>query len=126
MAAILVIEDDAAIAEMLRTTLEEAGHRAIVVYGLEAARSALATADLVIADIGLPDGSGLDIAGDAAAVRIPVLLTTGHPEHMAQLEAERRAYLRKPFRVRDLQQRVAELLAIPRAASGAVAAFRCA
>jgi DNA-binding response OmpR family regulator len=126
MAVILVIEDDAAIAEMLRTTLEEAGHHAVVVHGLEAARAALATADLVIADIGLPDGSGLDIASDAATARIPVLLTTGHPEHMAQLEEERRAYLRKPFRVRDLHQRVAQLLAAPKAASGPAATCRCA
>jgi DNA-binding response OmpR family regulator len=126
MAAILVIEDDAAIAEMLRTALEEAGHRATVVHGLEAARAVLASADLVIADIGLPDGSGLDIARDAAALRIPVLLTTGHPGRMAELDEERRAYLRKPFRVRDLHQRVAQLLAAAQAAGAAVPACRCA
>jgi DNA-binding response OmpR family regulator len=111
MAAILVVEDDAAIAEMLRTLLEEAGHCATVVHGLEAARAVLAAADLVIADIGLPDGSGLEIAQAAAAIPIPVLLTTGHPGRMAELDEEHRAYLRKPFRVRELEERVAQLLA---------------
>jgi DNA-binding response OmpR family regulator len=110
MAVILVVEDDPALAEMLRTVLEDAGHRVTVMHALAAARPALATAQLVIADVGLPDGSGLDIAQEAAALRIPVLITTGHPSRMVELEDEQRAYLRKPFRVHELQQRIGQLL----------------
>jgi DNA-binding response OmpR family regulator len=80
-------------------------------HALAGARRALAAAQLVIADVSLPDGSGLDIVEEAAHLRIPVLITTGHPNRMIELEDEERAYLRKPFRVQALHQRIGQLLA---------------
>jgi FixJ family two-component response regulator len=36
--------------------------------------------DLVVADVGLPDGSGHDVASFASAVGTKTVLITGHPD----------------------------------------------
>ena len=61
--AILLVEDEQAITEPLAEALEREGFRPIVAgsarEGLDRASSSMP--DLVLLDIGLPDGSGLDV-----------------------------------------------------------------
>jgi CheY-like chemotaxis protein len=60
--SILLVEDHADTAEVIAELLRDRGHRVVVAgsvaAGLEAAHAGI---DLVISDLGLPDGSGLDL-----------------------------------------------------------------
>jgi len=83
MADILVVEDESKVAVMLRRLLERAGHDVRVAETVQAARS-LAGArhpDLMLLDIELTDGSGLDLLKELrnAEHTYPVLVHTGFP-----------------------------------------------
>jgi len=60
---ILLVEDHEDTARVLRRILDSAGHRVTVAGSVETAKAVAAsnTFDLVISDLGLPDGSGLDL-----------------------------------------------------------------
>lgn len=83
MASILVVEDDPTLRHLLSDALDGASHHTVLALeSVEAALDALATyaPDLVVADVNLPDGSGLDLVrgirtkfGD----RIGVIVTSG-------------------------------------------------
>jgi two-component system, chemotaxis family, CheB/CheR fusion protein len=67
---ILLVEDHADTAEAIATLLRLRGHRVTVAENLAAARDAAANArriDLLISDLGLPDGSGHDLMRELAA-----------------------------------------------------------
>lgn len=67
---ILLVEDHSDTAEAVATLLRLRGHRVIVAETLAAAREAAAKAgriDLVISDLGLPDGSGHDLMRELAS-----------------------------------------------------------
>jgi CheY-like chemotaxis protein len=62
-ARILLVEDDQDTATTLTTLLTEEGHEVGVAHSLHAAlRLARGRWDVVISDLGLPDGSGLELA----------------------------------------------------------------
>ena len=63
MARLLVVDDQKSICEMLEIVLRKEGHRVETVCGLEMARKRLQSGiyDIVVTDIRLPDGSGLDV-----------------------------------------------------------------
>ena len=99
---ILIVEDDAALGEGLRLTLER--YDCTVAPTLAAARQALAAGGwgLMILDLNLPDGSGLDLL---RAVRragaLPVLILTANDLEMDQvtgLELGADDYVTKPLR----------------------------
>lgn len=104
-ATILLVEDDPLLRDAFRMLLEDAGYRI-----LEAASVAEAMASieaerpaLVLLDLGLPDGSGLDVARRLREQRetraIPVVAMTGRvgpEEREACLEAGCIEYLPKP------------------------------
>ena len=83
---ILIVEDDAALGEGLRLTLER--YDCTVAPTLAAARQALAAGGwgLMILDLNLPDGSGLDLL---RAVRragaLPVLILTANDLELDQV-----------------------------------------
>jgi two-component system, OmpR family, phosphate regulon response regulator PhoB len=62
MSAILLIDDDEVVSSILERVLGSAGHSVDVVHKLGDGRDALDASDydLVLLDINLPDGSGLD------------------------------------------------------------------
>lgn len=65
---ILIVEDHEDSAEMLRLVLQTAGHSVEVASTLQAALARLDEDwDLIVSDLGLPDGSGLDLARQARA-----------------------------------------------------------
>ncbi len=84
---ILLVEDHADTAEALAALLEGLGHR-ITVAGTvrdalsaagDAAGTADGTIDLVISDLGLPDGSGLDLMRELAGrYRLPGIALSGY------------------------------------------------
>lgn len=114
--SVLVAEDDSTAGMLLREVLTLEGYEVEVVTGVAAARHALsATApDVVVADLTLADGSGLDVI---RAVRarpdarpIPIIVLSGHHQrHLQQqaLELGANAYLTKPFSPSDLVAQIA-------------------
>ena len=114
MARVLVADDNAQLVELLRATLEDAGHDVVTAYsGLAAAglieREEL---DLVVLDVLMPQMSGDAVADFVARVKpgIPVLLMTGDSgEQFIQSKAMPR--LRKPFAPQELTDAVERLLA---------------
>ena len=133
MTTILFVEDDPAIRLFCRAALERAqqgsAHRARVIDAadLAAARRLIATEqpDLVVMDVRLPDGNGLELVRelrDAMGERSPLVIIAS----ASVLPAEREAalatgadqFLPKPYRPADLVEAVDSLLWSPRAAPG--------
>jgi DNA-binding response OmpR family regulator len=122
---ILVVEDDPKLGRLLRRMLERDLH---VVDLAVNARTALEFVemtkefDAVILDIGLPDGSGLDIARRLRreAYPVPILMLTARDtvaDRVAGLDAGADDYLVKPFSYEELVARLRALGRRPRTAS---------
>jgi CheY-like chemotaxis protein len=118
-ALILAVEDEPRNAALLRAVLEPAGYRLAIADSLAAARAWLAAEhpDLVLLDIGLPDGSGLDLARDLRSspttAELPILVASARvlaADQEAASQAGANAFLAKPIRPRVLLDAVAMCL----------------
>ena len=113
---ILLVEDEPAITEPLAEALEREGFSARVAgTAAEALRMAGAERpDLVLLDIGLPDGSGLDVCRalrDQADVPVIMLTARGsEADRVAGLEMGADDYVVKPFSAREVTARVRAVL----------------
>jgi DNA-binding response OmpR family regulator len=112
---VLVVEDDVAIAEATLYALRKDGMTAEHVVTLAAARPHLDACDLVVLDLGLPDGSGFSLLREAQQVVAPprVIILTSRDEEVdcvAALEAGADDYVTKPFSPRILVARVRAVL----------------
>lgn len=123
MTNVLIVEDEHAIRRFLRTALEADGLR---VYEAETLQRGLLEAatrkpDLIILDLGLPDGDGIDFIRDLRQwSAIPVIVLSARSEEsdkIAALDAGADDYLSKPFGIGELQARLR--VALRRHASGA-------
>ncbi len=109
---ILIVEDDLPIRGFLRASLEGQGYRVkearTASDGLLQARTQ--RPDLILLDLGLPDGDGIDLAKDVrrdSAVPIVVLSARGQErDKVAALDAGADDYLTKPFGVGELTARI--------------------
>jgi two-component system, OmpR family, KDP operon response regulator KdpE len=123
MHAILVIEDDPAIRGVLRVLLQAEHYR--VVEAATAARAVIEARshrpDLLLVDLGLPDGDGLKVIRDVRAwsvVPIVVLSArTMEAQKIAALDVGADDYVTKPFSAPELLARVRA--ALRRSARGA-------
>lgn len=101
---LLVVEDEPLIAFDTEHLLTEANYQIVatvdrVAHARDVMRSA-AEVDLVLVDVNLADGSGLDVARVAGERGVPVLFVTGNlPAEAAALAA---GCLDKPYQQRDL------------------------
>jgi DNA-binding response OmpR family regulator len=113
---ILLVEDDAVVAETLTLYLEQAGFSVIVardgLKGLELAREAGAA--LVILDLMIPGISGQEVCRRLRAEStIPILMLTARAsedDRVAGLELGADDYVPKPFSPREVVARVQALL----------------
>ena len=117
---ILVVEDDAPLAEVLRRGLTEDGYATDVVGKLVDATHAADTNeyDLIVLDRGLPDGDGSTLCSNlrAAGDSTPVLMLTardGLGDKVEGLDAGADDYLTKPFDYPELTARIRALLRRP-------------
>lgn len=101
---VLIVDDDPALAEVATRILASGDFDVQVAGTLDAARTVLASGefDALIVDIGLPDGSGLDLLHDVGArgTELPVVVMTGAPSVESATQALRHRvfeYLPKPF-----------------------------
>ncbi len=115
---LLLLEDDPAIARMAAYALEREGFRVHHVLLMGDAALALSGAShdyaLAILDVGLPDGSGLDLCRELRRTQdLPIVLLTARGEEMDRvlgLELGADDYITKPFSPRELCARVRGLL----------------
>jgi len=114
---ILLIEDDPAVAQSLRTGLEREGYtvawKASGQAGLAHARTQ--NPHLIILDLRLPDGSGLDVCRQMRrlGLRQPILMLTVQRDELDKvlgLEMGADDYVTKPFGLRELLSRIRALL----------------
>ena len=124
LATILVLEDDAPTRTFLADNLTADCYELLVAESARDALRQLETKfpDLVLIDLGLPDGSGLDVVGqvrasDGVASRIdpaiPIVVLTGRVDELDRLRGFARGcddYVCKPFSYPELRARVEALL----------------
>ncbi len=112
MTNVLIVEDEQAIRRFLRTALEGDGMR---VYEAETLQRGLLEAatrkpDLIILDLGLPDGDGIEFIRDLRQwSAVPVIVLSARSEEsdkIAALDAGADDYLSKPFGIGELQARL--------------------
>jgi len=115
--AVLVVEDDDAVASVVLEMLDQLGHRGLRVSSLSAAIAVLSGSDcidLIFTDVLLgTSGSGLDLAREVARrnLRIPLVLTSGYGGGVtARLAAARLPFLRKPYTLDALRATLGEAL----------------
>ncbi|MGC1955881.1 MAG: two-component system response regulator KdpE [Gammaproteobacteria bacterium] len=109
---ILIVEDEKAIRRFVRQALEAEGFR---VFEAENRKRALIEAgtrkpDLMILDLGLPDGEGTDVIHEVRAwSTMPIIVLSarvGEHDKVEALDAGADDYLTKPFGVAELLARV--------------------
>jgi two-component system catabolic regulation response regulator CreB len=114
MAEILMIEDEPGIAESLAYLLRQEGFSVRQAERLADGRAAAAHADLVVLDLMLPDGSGLDFLRQLrATARTPVIILTSRDaevDRVVGLELGADDYVVKPFSPREVVARVKAVL----------------
>ena len=97
---VLAVEDSRFSSDALRLILTRAGARLRRVETLAAGRTHLARyrPDLLVVDLGLPDGRGEELIAAASARGIPVLAVSGNPDGRgAALDAGAVAFFEKPI-----------------------------
>ena len=114
---VLIVEDDARLAELLARSLREAAYAVDVAEDGERGKylAAVNSYDAIILDVGLPRLSGVDVCRDlrARGSRVPVLMLTARDavsDRIDGLDAGADDYLVKPFDVGELRARLRALL----------------
>lgn len=122
---LLVVEDEARIAEILRAALEKAGFVVDAVSTCADAQEALSLIpyDIAILDLGLPDGDGMKLLDKvrSTGAAIPILVLTARDaveDRVGGLDAGADDYLVKPFAMSELIARTKALLRRPGSALG--------
>lgn len=110
---VLLIEDTPDLAEAVLRYLRAEGHAVDHVASCDEAAAALRVADyaVVLLDLGLPDGTGLDLLRQrrAAGDRTPVIIATARDQisdRIAGLDAGADDYVVKPFDLGELAARL--------------------
>ena len=120
---LVVVEDDPGIGANLERALANDGYLVTWVTTAAAVRSLDERPDLVLLDLGLPDGDGLEVARHLVArwPGLPVLILTARTDEMdvvIGLDAGAHDYVAKPFRLAELLARIRAALRRPAAERG--------
>ncbi len=115
MAAILYVDDEPAIREMLGAVLKLAGHVPLEASDAESARSVLRErgADLALVDIMMPGEDGFSLARELLDAEIPVLFLTARTavsDRVKGLRMGAEDYILKPFEPEELLARIEVVL----------------
>jgi DNA-binding response OmpR family regulator len=106
----LVVEDDPSVSEPLISGLERNGIDTVHVAYAAQVVAALRGVDVVLLDLGLPDGEGLDVLREIRQISdVPVIIATARGEETDRiigLELGADDYVVKPFSVRELAARI--------------------
>jgi two-component system response regulator MprA len=115
--AVLVADDEPALRQALRRTLELDGHEVVLVGdGVAALRACTeSTFDVVVLDILMPGVDGLHVCRElrTSGSKVPIMLLTVRDsvrDIVRGLDAGADDYLTKPFEVQELRARIRALL----------------
>jgi two-component system KDP operon response regulator KdpE len=112
MAKVLVVDDDSSLLRALRLGLQAGGHQVITAANGEQgiSQTALATPDVVVLDLGLPDIDGLAVCKRIrqwSDVPIIILSASGTEDRkVAALDGGADDYVTKPFGMAELEARI--------------------
>jgi PAS domain S-box-containing protein len=116
--SILVVEDESATLRLLAKLLMRLGHRVVAADTISSALEALDTKDLdlIISDVGLPDGSGLELMRQVVARRgpTPAVALTGYgteEDIQRSREAGFTAHMTKPIDFTKLEAMILQVTA---------------
>ena len=114
---VLLLEDEPAVAQVVDSYLRRDGYETTLCGTVKDALAALRKSrpEMMILDVELPDGSGLDILRETASTgeRVPAIVLTARGEEsdrIVGLELGADDYITKPFSPRELMARVHALL----------------
>ena len=118
MGHILIVDDDELISHLLGRMVEDMGHTSSLAQTLGGAREAAAAGnfDIVLLDVHLPDGNGLDLLPQlmaAASAPEAIIITAAGDPHGAELAIGSGAwdYIAKPVNLAELRLTVRRALA---------------
>ncbi|PYQ53628.1 MAG: hypothetical protein DMF59_01330 [Acidobacteria bacterium] len=107
---LLIVDDEVSLRDLLSTVFEEDGCRVETAATLADGRAALQKdePDLVLCDLMLPDGSGLELLRETKAQNpsIAVIMITAHTSTKSAVEALKAGafdYIAKPFDIEELK-----------------------
>lgn len=116
MKHILIVEDDTTFAVMLQTWLSKKKFSVASVSGIAAAKKTLieSSVDLVLCDLRLPDGDGIDLLEWVSnrSVNVPLIVMTSYaaiPSAVQAMKLGARDYISKPVNPEDLLQKINEV-----------------
>ena len=115
---VLVVDDEVSVLRLATSVLAEGGYRIVIAKssaaGLDLFHKLQRELSLAIIDIVMPGGSGLELADCIRQLNpgVKILIMSGYSDSVVETEARRRyPFLRKPFLPRDLNAKIAEVLA---------------
>jgi DNA-binding response OmpR family regulator len=113
MAYILIVDSQAEFRQQLVLQLDKAGHRAAAVATVSAATQLIEdeVPDLLATDGVLSDGSSTSLVQLAEAAGAKVLMMTGNPDRIIELDGAGQPYVSKPVAPEAFVQRVRRCLA---------------
>lgn len=116
---VLIVDDEAAIREMIAVALQMAGYRCLEAENAQAAHAIIVDhqPDIILLDWMMPDVSGIELARrlkrETAYADIPIIMLTARSEEdnkIQGLEAGADDYITKPFSPRELIARLKAVL----------------
>ncbi len=119
MSSVLVVEDEAAIAELIAINLRHSGFQVLIAADADAAQAQVdrELPDLVLLDWMLPGHSGVQLAkrwrADARTRELPIIMLTARADEADKiqgLDAGADDYLTKPFSTKELLARIRAVL----------------
>jgi two-component system response regulator AtoC len=119
MTDVLIVDDDSAFAPELANYVRQEGYSARTAATLQDARSVLAEElpELLLIDLQLPDGSGLDLIKEIPDGATQVVVLTGYPSVDSAVEGLRANvadYLTKPIDMAQFRECLTKLCGAPR------------
>lgn len=108
---VLVVEDDPGVRDTLSDLLLAAGHSVTAAEGFAEAMALLNRCgwDVLLTDMVLPGGSGLELAEHVRARGMGAVICSGHPTRIEQMRSARVSHLVKPFTARELEAALADV-----------------
>ncbi len=114
---VLVADDEGAIVRMATATLSGAGYDALVVTngvdGLQLYREYHDQICLVLSDVVMPEGGGLEMAQKILEFdpNAKILFMSGYSDAVLEVHAQKKfPFIRKPFLPADLIRKIAEVV----------------
>lgn len=109
---ILLIEDNEAIRNGLKYTLEENKYDVECAKDIKEAKEKIKNQNLIILDVNLPDGNGFDLYETTIKGNIPTIFLTARDEERDIVKGLELAedYITKPFKTSELLIRIKKIL----------------